>query len=248
MSRAARCSARGRRRSTAASPRRGGRRRRRATIWSSCERYHPAIAPSKGRRDRGCRGARDPAIARPAHEPPAPHGGPDRAARPLGGHAQGCAERPAADPAGGPRTDPPVYWLGHGHGFPLPFRRFQRPRGQADPAPRRCRERARTGDRARVRRGDPRARRRDPRRARRAPGGLRPDAGRAGAARPGAPPRHGEGAPEEGERAAPGGDGRRPPRGLRVRPGGDEADARDAPLRRPARSAASSSTRARSPR
>ena len=52
-------------------------------------------------------------------------------------------------------------------GFPLPLRRLQRPRAEADPAARRRGQRARARDRGASRRGDPRPLRRDPRRDRR---------------------------------------------------------------------------------
>ena len=85
-----------------------------------------------------------------------------------------------------------------------------------------------------LRRGDPRRVRRAPRRDPRGRRARRAVRGRAPPPRPRAPPRAEEGPPEARERAAPEGARRRPARGLRDDPRGDEADARDAPLRRPA--------------
>ena len=72
--------------------------------------------------------------------------------------------------------------------------------------------------------------------------------GRAPPPGPRAPPRAAQGAPQARERAPPEGPRRGPARGLRDDPRGHEADARHAPLRRPAHRRRPSSTRARSPR
>ena len=159
----------------------------------------------------------------------------DAAVRSRGDHMAGSSVgAPGEGRPNGGRERARLYFPGYGPRLSQPFRRLERPRASAHPATGRRGEPARAGARGALRRGDPGADRRDPGGDPRSGRTGRAVRGRAPPSRARAPPRVPEGAPAQGEGAPPGGPRRGLGRGLRGRPRGDAADARDAPLRRPA--------------